>query len=123
MPTQTNFTPFETKQILEDGSIARCYELQTCAPPKKLSARLWKKPKDYDEPEKRYDKNLATATVSRLQGSIDIVPLLQGDKQRLEAKQTIWEQFTRAHAHEHWRDLYLILVSKMVRVESDVHEH
>ena len=73
--------------------------------------------------KKRSDKNSATAAVSGFQGAIDSVPLPQGVKLRSEAEHTIWEQFTRARAREDWRDLDLILLSKVVRMEGDIREH
>ena len=35
----------------------------------------------------------------------------------------IWDQFTRARAREDWRDMDLILLAKVVRMESDIRKH
>lgn len=39
---------------------------------------------------------------------------------RSDEERTIWDQFTRARAKDDWRDMDLILLSKVVRVEADL---
>jgi hypothetical protein len=36
---------------------------------------------------------------------------------------TIWRQFTRARAREDWRDMDLLLLAKVVRIEADIRKH
>jgi hypothetical protein len=42
---------------------------------------------------------------------------------RSEEERTIWEQFTRARAREDWRDMDLLLLAKVVRMEADIRHH
>ena len=39
---------------------------------------------------------------------------------RREAELTIWHQFSRALARSHWRDMDLILLAKIVKMEADI---
>ena len=73
--------------------------------------------------KKRADKNSATSAVAGFAGAIDEVPLPEGVTLRSEAEHTIWGQFTRARAREDWRDMDLILLAKVVRMEADIREH
>ena len=73
--------------------------------------------------KKRPDKNSAVAAMSGFAGAIDDVPLPEGVKLRSEGEYTIWKQFTRARATEDWRDMDLILLAKVVRMEADIREH
>ena len=73
--------------------------------------------------KKRSDKNSATSAVAGFQGAIDSVPLPEGVTLRSDAEHTIWGQFTRARAREDWRDMDLILLAKVVRMEADIREH
>ena len=38
-------------------------------------------------------------------------------------EQTIWDQFTRARAKSDWRDMDLILLAKVVRIEADLRKY
>ena len=51
------------------------------------------------------------------------VPLPQGVDLRSDEEMVIWDQFTRARAREDWRDMDLILLAKVVRMESDIRKH
>ena len=68
---------------------------------------------------KRSDKNSATSAVAGFAGVIDdgILPPasveLRSDKEHL-----IWNQFTRASAKEAWREMELILLAKIVKMEA-----
>jgi len=73
--------------------------------------------------KKRPDKNSSVAAVSGFAGAIKNVPLPDGVKLRSDLEYTIWDQFTRARAREDWRDLDLILLAKIVRMEADIREH
>jgi len=70
--------------------------------------------------KKRADKNSITAALGSFQGAMQGVDLPQGIVLRSEAEKVIWEQFTRARAREDWRDLDLILLAKVVRMEGDI---
>ena len=39
---------------------------------------------------------------------------------RSEAEQIIWHQFTRARARSDWRDMDLILLTKIVKMEAEI---
>ena len=42
---------------------------------------------------------------------------------RSEDEMVIWGQFTRARAREDWRDMDLLLLAKVVRMEADIRQH
>lgn len=73
--------------------------------------------------KKKTDKNSATAAVQAFKGAIETVSLPEGIELRSELEHTIWGQFTRARAREDWRDLDLILLAKVVRMEADIRQH
>lgn len=73
--------------------------------------------------KKRTDKNSTTAALSGFAGAIDAVPLPEGVKLRSDDEFVIWSQFTRARAREDWREMDLILLAKVVRMEADIREH
>ena len=73
--------------------------------------------------KKRSDKNSVTAALGGFQGAIDGVPLPQGVELRSDAEHVIWDQFTRARAREDWRDMDLLLLAKVVRMEADIRKH
>ena len=71
----------------------------------------------------RSDKNSTTAAVAGFQGAIQSVPLPDGVELRSDEELVIWEQFTRARAREDWRDMDLLLLAKVVRMEADISRH
>lgn len=71
----------------------------------------------------RSDKNSTTAAVAGFQGAIQSVPLPDGVELRSDEELVIWEQFTRARAREDWRDMDLLLLAKVVRLEADIRKH
>ena len=71
----------------------------------------------------RLDKNSATRAVSGFQGALRDVPVPEGIVLRSEEEKTIWRQFTRAREAVDWRDMDLILLSKIVRLEADIRQH
>jgi len=73
--------------------------------------------------KKRSDKNSVTAALGGFQGAIDGVPLPQGVELRSDEEHVIWEQFTRARAREDWRDMDLLLLAKVVRMEADIRSY
>ena len=71
--------------------------------------------------KKRSDKNSATSEVAGFAGVIDDAILLPaGVELRNENEHLIWSQFTRARAKSDWRDMDLILLAKIVRMEADI---
>ena len=70
--------------------------------------------------KRRTDKNSATAAVQGFAGVLSDVPLPDGIELRSDLERTIWHQFSRAHAREDWRDMDLILLAKIVRMEADI---
>nr|AOE06764.1 hypothetical protein [uncultured bacterium] len=71
--------------------------------------------------KKRSDKNSATSAVAGFVGAInDRIPLPAGVELRSEAELIIWYQFTRARARSDWRDMDLILLAKVVKMEADI---
>ena len=73
--------------------------------------------------KRRSDKNSVTANVEGFQGAIQSVPLPDGVVLRSDEEVVIWEQFTRARTREDWRDMDLILLAKVVRMEADIRKH
>lgn len=73
--------------------------------------------------KRRSDKNSVTAAVDGFQGAIQSVPLPDGVELRSDEELVIWEQFTRARAREDWRDMDLLLLAKVVRMEADIRRH
>ena len=49
------------------------------------------------------------------------IPLPAGVELRSEAELKIWHQFTRARARPDGRDMDLILLGKIVKIEVDIH--
>ena len=71
--------------------------------------------------KKRSDKNSATSAVAGFVGAInDRIPLPAGVELRSEAEVIIWHRFTRARARSDWRDMDLILLAKIVKMEADI---
>ena len=66
----------------------------------------------------RPDKNSTTAAVAGFQGPMDSVPLPEGVLLRSDEEHVIWCQFARARAREDWRDMDLLLLAKVVRLEA-----
>ena len=73
--------------------------------------------------KRRSDKNSTTAVVEGFQGATANVPLPQGVILRSDEELIIWDQFTRARAREDWRDMDLLLLAKVVRMEADIRQH
>ena len=71
--------------------------------------------------KKRSDKNSATSAVAGFVGAInDRIPLPARVELRSEADLIIWLHFTRARARSDWRDMDLILLAKIVKMEADI---
>ena len=70
--------------------------------------------------KRRSDKNSTSAALAGFQGVIDPIPLPEGVTLRSDDEQVIWNQFTRARNREDWRDMDLILLAKVVRMEADI---
>jgi len=71
----------------------------------------------------RSDKNSVTSAVQGFQGAVEDVALPEGVILRSDDEMVIWGQFTRARARDDWRDLDLILLAKVVRMEADIRKH
>jgi len=73
--------------------------------------------------KKRADKNSVTAALGGFKGAMSGVPLPQGVDLRSDEEMVIWDQFTRARAREDWRDMDLLLLAKVVRMEADIRNY
>ena len=73
--------------------------------------------------KRKSDSNSVTAAVEGFRGAIQSVPLPEGVVLRSDDEIVIWDQFTRARAREDWRDMDLILLAKVVRMEADIRKH
>lgn len=71
----------------------------------------------------RTDKNSTTAAIDGFRGAMQSVPIPDGVELRSDEELVIWEQFTRARAREDWRDMDLLLLAKVVRMEADIRNH
>ena len=70
--------------------------------------------------QKRTDKSSTTAAVQGFARVLSDVPLPDGIELRSDLERTIWHQFSRARAHEDWRDMDLILLAKIECMEADI---
>ena len=71
--------------------------------------------------KKRSDKNSATSALAGFVGAInDRIALSAGLELRSKAELIIWHQFTRARVRSDWRDMHLILLTKIVKMEADI---
>ena len=68
----------------------------------------------------RTDKNSTTAAVAGFQGSMGSVPLPEGVLLRSDEEYVIWRQFSLSRARGDWRDMDLLLLAKVVRLEADI---
>lgn len=73
--------------------------------------------------KKRSDKNSVTAALGGFKGAMESVPIPQGVELRSDEELIIWDQFTRARAREDWRDMDLLLLAKVVKMEADIRKH
>lgn len=73
--------------------------------------------------KKRSDKNSVTAALGGFKGAMESVPVPQGVELRSDEEVVIWDQFTRARAREDWRDMDLLLLAKVVKMEADIRKH
>ncbi len=73
--------------------------------------------------KRRSDKNSVTAALGGFKGAMDSVPPPEGVQLRSDEEMVIWDQFTRARAREDWRDMDLLLLAKVVRMEADIRKH
>jgi hypothetical protein len=71
----------------------------------------------------RSDRNSISAAVEGFGGAIAEVELPEGVELRSDEEIVIWGQFTRARAREDWRDMDLLLLAKVVRMEADIRKH
>ena len=71
----------------------------------------------------RSDNNSVTAAVETFSGAMSSVPLPEGIELRTDLERVIWDQFSRARAREDWRDMDLLLLAKVVRMEADIRRH
>ena len=68
----------------------------------------------------RTDKSSTTAAVQGFAPVLSDVPLPDGIELHTNLERTILHQFSRARAHEDWRDMDLILLAKIVCMEADI---
>ena len=71
----------------------------------------------------RPDKNSTTAAVAGFQGPMGNIALPEGVLLRSDEERVIWAQFTRARTRADWRDMDLLLLAKVVRLEADIRQH
>lgn len=66
------------------------------------------------------DRNSTSGAVQGFSGAMASVAIPEGIELRSDEEVVIWEQFTRARAREDWRDMDLILLAKVVKMEADI---
>lgn len=71
----------------------------------------------------RSDKNSVTAAIENFSGAMSSISPPEGIELRSDLELVIWDQFTRARAREDWRDMDLLLLAKVVRMEADIRRH
>ena len=70
--------------------------------------------------KRRTDKSSTTAAVQGFAGVMSEVPRPDGIELRSDLERTIWHQFSRARQREDWRDMDLILLAKIVKMEAEI---
>ena len=70
--------------------------------------------------KRRTDKSSTTAAVQGFAGVMSEVPRPDGIELRSDLERTIWHQFSRARPRKDWRDMDLILLAKIVKMEADI---
>ena len=70
--------------------------------------------------KRRTDKSSTTAAVQGFALVSFDVPLTDGIELHTNLERQIWHQFSRARAHEDWRDMDLILLPKIVWMEAGI---
>lgn len=60
---------------------------------------------------------------SRLSDMSRVIPVPEGVELRSDEERVLWRQFTSARALDSWRDFDLVVLSKMVRLESDIRRY
>lgn len=80
-------------------------------------------PKKLMENTRKQRSDSASAATQMLQSASNEVQLPEGVELRNVAETTIWRQFTRARAGDAWRDFDLVLLAKVVRLESDIRKY
>jgi hypothetical protein len=76
-----------------------------------------------DKRHQQEGNNSVSKRISMLASADEVMPLPSGVKLRSDEEMVIWEQFTRARARDDWRDMDLILLAKVVRVEADIRKY
>ena len=69
---------------------------------------------------KRLDDNSASRQVDAFSKAAAVVSPPPGVELRSDEERVIWDQFTRARAKDDWRDMDLILLGKVVRLEAEI---
>ena len=72
---------------------------------------------------KRIDKNTSSAMINAYSEAKSAVQLPETVELRDDLELVLWNQFTRARAPNDWREADLIVVSKIVRLESDIRKY
>ena len=66
--------------------------------------------------------SVAAAVKSMSTASVVVMPP-DGVELRTEEEMVIWQQFVKARAQSDWRDMDLLLLAKVVRVEADIRKY
>ena len=69
---------------------------------------------------KRADETQTSRKVDAFQKAGEVISPPPGVHLRSDEERTIWDQFTRARAKDDWRDMDLILLGKVVRLEAEL---
>lgn len=73
---------------------------------------------------KRKNRNDSTdAAIDAFEQAGKPIPVPEGITLRDESEKVIWGQFSRARARSAWRDFDLVILAKVVRLESDIRKH
>jgi hypothetical protein len=71
----------------------------------------------------RADKNSTTAMVKSFQDAGEVIPVPKGVVLKTDQELLLWEQFSHARARSDWRDMDLILLAKVVKLEADIRKY
>jgi len=65
----------------------------------------------------------ALAQANAFSNAASEIPMPEGVDLITEEQKTIWNQFTKTRSKDSWRDFDLVLLSKVVRLESDIRKY
>lgn len=73
--------------------------------------------------EQRPGVNSTTAAVAAFKSAAEVIDPPEGIELESDAERIVWRQFVKARISEDWRELDLVLLSKIVKLEVQIREY